>query len=113
MAACMASWAGKTDPDRFLAGFRYSASVRARSSRGQIPEPGEWRQAVPDPEESMRIQRVLNSDVVMIFDECTLYPATREEAAHSMRLSLRWAERSRRAHEGNPNAVRHRAGRHV
>ena len=57
------------------------------------------------PEESMRIQRVLNSDVVMIFDECTPYPATREEAAHSMRLSLRWAERSRRAHEGNPNAL--------
>lgn len=57
------------------------------------------------PEESMRIQRVLNSDVVMIFDECTPYPATREEAAHSMRLSLRWAERSKRAHEGNPNAL--------
>ena len=57
------------------------------------------------PEESMRIQRVLNADVVMIFDECTPYPATREEAAQSMRLSLRWAERSKRAHEGNPNAL--------
>ncbi len=57
------------------------------------------------PEESMRIQRVLDSDVVMIFDECTAYPATREEAAASMRLSLRWAARSRRAHEGNPNAL--------
>src|SRR3954468_926341 len=51
------------------------------------------------PEESMRIQRVLNSDVVMVFDECTGYPATREEAAASMRLSLRWAARSKRAHE--------------
>ena len=57
------------------------------------------------PEESMRIQRVLNSDIVMIFDECTGYPATHDEAATSMRLSLRWAERSKRAHEGNPNAL--------
>lgn len=57
------------------------------------------------PEESMRIQRVLNSDIVMIFDECTPYPADERQAADSMRLSLRWAERSRRAHEGNPNAL--------
>ena len=47
------------------------------------------------PEESMRIQHVLNSDIVMIFDECTTYPASLDEAAVSMRLSLRWAERSR------------------
>ncbi len=47
------------------------------------------------PEESMRIQKVLNSDVVMIFDECTPYPATVTEAADSMRLSLRWARRSK------------------
>src|SRR5450432_2446071 len=45
------------------------------------------------PEESMRIQRTLNSDVVMIFDECTPYPADEREAAVSMRLSLRWAQR--------------------
>jgi queuine tRNA-ribosyltransferase len=57
------------------------------------------------PEESMRIQRVLDSDIAMIFDECTPYPATRSAAADSMRLSLRWAERSRRAHEGNGNAL--------
>jgi queuine tRNA-ribosyltransferase len=57
------------------------------------------------PEESMRIQRVLNSDIAMIFDECTPYPATHAEAAKSMRLSLRWAERSRKAHEDNPNAL--------
>lgn len=47
------------------------------------------------PEESMRIQRVLNSDIAMVFDECTPYPATRNEAALSMELSLRWARRSR------------------
>lgn len=57
------------------------------------------------PEESMRIQRVLDSDIVMIFDECTPYPATEPEAAASMELSLRWAERSKRAHEGNRNAL--------
>ncbi len=45
------------------------------------------------PEESMRIQKVLNSDIVMIFDECTNFPATHDEAAQSMRLSLRWAQR--------------------
>jgi queuine tRNA-ribosyltransferase len=59
------------------------------------------------PEESMRIQHVLNSDIVMIFDECTPYPATRDEAAKSMRLSMRWAQRSRAEHNllGNANAL--------
>lgn len=57
------------------------------------------------PEESMRIQKVLNSDIVMIFDECTPYPADERVAGESMRLSLSWAERSKRAHEGNPNAL--------
>jgi queuine tRNA-ribosyltransferase len=53
----------------------------------------------------MRIQRVLDSDIAMIFDECTPYPADEKTASTSMELSLRWAERSRRAHEGNPNAL--------
>lgn len=64
------------------------------------------------PEESMRIQRSLNSDIVMVFDECTPYkigdrPATHEEAAKSMRMSLRWARRSKEAFNalGNPNAL--------
>ncbi|HSF48306.1 MAG TPA: tRNA guanosine(34) transglycosylase Tgt [Burkholderiales bacterium] len=57
------------------------------------------------PEESMRIQRALNSDVAMVFDECTPYPADEREAADSMRLSLRWAERSKRAHEGSQKAL--------
>ncbi len=57
------------------------------------------------PEESMQIQRDLGSDVVMIFDECTPYPATEREARASMELSLRWAARSRAAHAGNPNAL--------
>ena len=57
------------------------------------------------PEESIRVQKVLNSDIVMIFDECTPYPADLKTAALSMQLSLRWAERSKKAHEGNTNAL--------
>ena len=59
------------------------------------------------PEVSMQIQRTLDSDVVMVFDECTPYPATRDEAARSMALSLRWARRSRTEFNagGNRNAL--------
>ena len=57
------------------------------------------------PEQSMAIQRTLNADIVMIFDECTPYPADENAAADSMHLSLRWAERSKRGHEGNTNAL--------
>lgn len=57
------------------------------------------------PEKSMEIQRVLNADIVMIFDECTPYPATESEARQSLQLSLRWARRSRIAHGNNPNAL--------
>lgn len=46
----------------------------------------------------MQVQRDLGSDIVMIFDECTPYPATREQAQESMQLSLRWAARSKQAH---------------
>ncbi len=57
------------------------------------------------PEESMQVQRELGSDIVMIFDECTGYPATHDEARESMERSLRWAERSKVAHDGNPSAL--------
>jgi queuine tRNA-ribosyltransferase len=57
------------------------------------------------PEESMAVQRKLGSDIVMIFDECTPYPATEREARDSMELSLRWARRSREAHGDNPAAL--------
>jgi queuine tRNA-ribosyltransferase len=57
------------------------------------------------PEEAIGIQRVLGSDIAMVFDECTGCPATRDEAAASMGLSLRWAERSKRAHGDDPNAL--------
>lgn len=72
--------------------------------------PIDGRKVFLGPEESMHIQKVLDSDVVMIFDECTPYlvegePATEKLACSSMELSLRWAERSKRAHEGNDAAL--------
>ncbi len=57
------------------------------------------------PEESMQVQRELGADIVMIFDECTPYPASYEQAETSMQLSLRWAERSKVAHADNPAAL--------
>jgi queuine tRNA-ribosyltransferase len=54
------------------------------------------------PERSIEIQRLLGSDIVMAFDECTKHPATHEQAAASMRLSMRWARRSREAFLQNP-----------
>ena len=62
------------------------------------------------PEESMRIQKVLDSDIVMIFDECPPVnvngkPVDKRVIERSMELSLRWAERSKRAHEGNDAAL--------
>lgn len=82
------------------------AKLRKLSEQGvafQSPVNGEriWL----TPEISMQIQRVLGSDVVMCFDECTPYPATEMEIAHSMRLSLRWAERSKIAHGNNQAAL--------
>lgn len=57
------------------------------------------------PEESMAVQRALGSDIVMIFDECTPWPATHQQAAESMRRSLRWAARSKIAHDDSPSAL--------
>ena len=59
------------------------------------------------PEISMQVQRALDADITMVFDECTSYPATRDDAALSMELSMRWARRSRAEFDalGNPNAL--------
>ncbi|RRJ85299.1 tRNA guanosine(34) transglycosylase Tgt [Aestuariirhabdus litorea] len=57
------------------------------------------------PEVSMQVQRELGSDIVMIFDECTPYPADEKTAETSMELSLRWAKRSKEAHGDNPSAL--------
>jgi queuine tRNA-ribosyltransferase len=57
------------------------------------------------PEESMRVQRALDSDIAMVLDDCTPHPATHKQAEKSMRLSLRWAERSKEAFAGSRNAL--------
>jgi queuine tRNA-ribosyltransferase len=89
-------------------GFQvFSLAHRRKISEAGVTfaAPTDGSQVFLGPEESMRIQRVLDSDIVMIFDECTPYPATEEVARKSMELSLRWAERSKRAHEGNDAAL--------
>lgn len=57
------------------------------------------------PERSIEVQKWLNSDIAMVFDECTPYPANEEMARISMEMSLRWAKRSKQAHEGSSNAL--------
>ena len=82
------------------------AERRKISERGvEFASPVDGDRVFMGPEESMDVQRSLGSDIVMIFDECTPYPASHEQARESMELSLRWAERSRRAHEGNSAAL--------
>jgi queuine tRNA-ribosyltransferase len=82
------------------------ATLRKVSEEGvRFASPVNGDRLLLTPEESMRIQRVLDSDIAMVFDECTPYPATEKQAEKSMRLSLRWAERSRRAWEGSRNAL--------
>jgi queuine tRNA-ribosyltransferase len=91
--------------------------VFSLAHRRRITEQGVTFQAPTDgstvflgPEESMRIQKALDSDIVMIFDECPPVhvdgvPVAAELVSRSMELSLRWAERSKRAHEGNDAAL--------
>jgi queuine tRNA-ribosyltransferase len=75
------------------------AKLRKLSEQGvTFRSPVDGSQVFLSPEESMRIQRVLGSDIAMQFDECTPYPATEREARESMELSLRWARRSREAY---------------
>ncbi len=99
-------WAGPilTDSGGFQV-FSLGALRKITEEGVKFQSPVNGDKLLLTPEESMRIQRVLNSDIAMIFDECTPYPATEREAADSMRLSLRWAARSKAAHEGNPNAL--------
>jgi queuine tRNA-ribosyltransferase len=71
----------------------------------QFNSPVDGSRVFLSPEVSMQVQRDLGSDIVMIFDECTPYPADPETVRASMELSLRWAARSKTAHQGNPNAL--------
>ena len=77
------------------------AKLRKLTEEGvRFRSPVDGSEVFLSPEESMRIQRVLRSDIAMQFDECTPYPATEAEARASMELSLRWAKRSRDAYYG-------------
>ena len=81
-------------------------ALRKISEEGvQFRSPVNGDRCFLSPEEALRIQRVLDADVAMVFDECTPYPATEAQAAESMRLIQRWAARSAQAHAGNPNAL--------
>jgi queuine tRNA-ribosyltransferase len=82
------------------------AKMRKISEQGVVfQSPVDGSKIELTPEISMKIQRELGSDIVMIFDECTPYPATEKDAETSMQLSLRWAERCKEAHQGNPAAL--------
>ncbi len=80
--------------------------MRKISEQGvEFQSPVDGDRVFLDPEASMAIQRSLGADVVMVFDECTPYPATESEARDSMQLSLRWAARSKAAHGDNRAAL--------
>ncbi len=79
------------------------ASMRKLSEEGvRFRSPIDGAEVFLDPERSMRIQRALNSDVAMVFDECTPFPASEKQSRESMELSLRWSERSRQAWNAEP-----------
>lgn len=78
---------------------------KVREEGVEFASPIDGSKVFLSPERSMEVQRQLGSDIVMIFDECTPYPATREEARQSMELSRRWAARSKVAHGDSPSAL--------
>ena len=78
---------------------------KVREEGVEFASPIDGSKVFLSPERSMEVQRLLGSDIVMIFDECTPYPATRDEARSSMELSRRWAARSRTAHGDSPSAL--------
>ncbi len=79
------------------------ASMRKLSEEGvRFRSPVDGASVMLSPERSMEVQRALDSDIAMVFDECTPYPATEAEARASMELSLRWSARSRAAFDALP-----------
>lgn len=99
-------WSGPILTDS--GGFQvFSLGQRRKISEQGVTfqSPIDGRKVFMGPEESMAVQRQLGADIVMIFDECTPWPASYHEAQQSMELSLRWAKRSRLAHGDNPNAL--------
>ena len=98
------SLSGRNDPGSKDAN---KPSVKAKISEQGVTfnSPLDGTSIFMGPEESIAIQTILGADIVMIFDECTPYPATQQQASESMTLSLRWAARSKAAHGDNPAAL--------
>jgi queuine tRNA-ribosyltransferase len=99
-------WGGPilTDSGGFQV-YSLGALGKVTEAGAQFQSPVNGDRRFLSPEESVRIQRILDSDIAMVLDECTPYPADESVAAQSMRLSLRWAERGRAVHAGNRNAL--------
>jgi queuine tRNA-ribosyltransferase len=85
--------------------FSLGAMRKIKEEGVTFASPVDGSKVFMGPEESMQVQRDLGSDVVMIFDECTPYPAEHDVARTSMELSLRWAQRSKNAHADNTAAL--------
>ena len=100
----MMGWDGAILTDS--GGFQvFSLGGRVREEGVDLRSPYDGSPVRLDPERSMEVQRALGSDVAMVFDECTAWPADRRAVAESMRRSLRWASRSRAAHGDSPAAL--------
>ena len=81
-------------------------AMRKISEQGvRFRSPVNGNELVLDPESSIKIQHQLGSDIIMVFDECTPWPATERQARESMEMSLRWAARCRAAHGDHPSAL--------
>ncbi len=85
--------------------FSLAESRKITEEGAHFQSPVDGSKVFLGPEEAIQIQHTLGADIVMIFDECTPYPATEDEVRESMELSLRWAERSKQAHGDNENAL--------
>ena len=82
------------------------AQLREISEQGvRFRSPVDGDMVFLGPEESIAVQHALGADILMVFDDCTDYPADRQTVKASMELSLRWAERCKRAHAGHPAAL--------
>lgn len=85
--------------------FSLGAMRRISEEGVQFRSPVDGESVFLTPERAVSIQHELDADVVMVFDDCTSYPATEQDAARSMQLSLRWAARSKQAHGSHQAAL--------
>jgi len=85
--------------------FSLAESRKITEEGAHFKSPIDGSKVFLGPEEAIQIQHTLGADIVMIFDECTPFPATEKEVRESMELSLRWAKRSKQAHGDNKNAL--------